>query len=204
MNKVFATLSNAYQLMQAEYGTIDTWGLKNTTNRDPETGEMVYDYSAQSLVTERFKKYLKVAKTCQIGQTCFGGAFYALNGTKLLDAFVIDASSDSPADANFYLSDGIFISFGWWWRNRGHISVILPGKDATLGKNRFFFVYNSKGVFPEGMKDATEDKFQNCDAADTTISSGRGCTAWVIYNKNMDYLHCRDELSWDGKHKCSD
>ena len=27
------------------------------------------------------------------------------------------------------------------------------------------------------------------------------CTAWVLYNENMDYLHC-DDLSWTGKTKC--
>ena len=31
--------------------------------------------------------------------------------------------------------------------------------------------------------------------------NGAGCTAWVIYNENMDYLRC-DDLSWDGKHEC--
>ena len=28
-----------------------------------------------------------------------------------------------------------------------------------------------------------------------------GCTAWVLYNENMEYLRCSD-LSWDGKKKC--
>lgn len=32
--------------------------------------------------------------------------------------------------------------------------------------------------------------------------TGGGCTAWVIFNENMDYLHC-DDLSWNGKTKCS-
>ena len=32
-------------------------------------------------------------------------------------------------------------------------------------------------------------------------AQGRSCTAWVLYNENMDYLHCSD-LSWDGKHSC--
>ncbi len=27
------------------------------------------------------------------------------------------------------------------------------------------------------------------------------CAAWVIYNENLDYLHCND-LAWDGKTKC--
>ena len=31
--------------------------------------------------------------------------------------------------------------------------------------------------------------------------NGYGCTAWVIYNENMDYLHCNG-LGWDKKVRC--
>ena len=27
-------------------------------------------------------------------------------------------------------------------------------------------------------------------------------TAWVIYNKNMDYLHCPEKLGWDKAQSC--
>ena len=27
------------------------------------------------------------------------------------------------------------------------------------------------------------------------------CTVWVLYDENMDYLHCND-LSWTGKKTC--
>ena len=46
-----------------------------------------------------------------------------------------------------------------------------------------------------------------CKRLDTSVgvgdilSNGMGCTSWVFFNENMDYLHC-DDLSWDGKTKC--
>lgn len=44
----------------------------------------------------------------------------------------------------------------------------------------------------------TETSFDNECLQKT---SGFGCTAWVIYNSNMDYMHCSD-ISWDGKTSC--
>ena len=52
--KVYTTLSNAFQMVNAEYGPISTWGLKNTTSVD-ENDEVVYDHSAQKIVAERIK-----------------------------------------------------------------------------------------------------------------------------------------------------
>ena len=40
-------------------------------------------------------------------------------------------------------------------------------------------------------------------AAKNEYANGNGCTAWVIINENMDYLHCSD-LSWTGKHSCKE
>ncbi len=37
-----------------------------------------------------------------------------------------------------------------------------------------------------------------CNKRNQVHLNGYGCTAWVIYNENMDYLHCND-LNWDGK-----
>lgn len=41
-----------------------------------------------------------------------------------------------------------------------------------------------------------EDK---CDISKP--KTGTSCSAWVIYNENMDYIRCSD-LSWGGKTKC--
>ena len=65
LTKIYSTLSQAYQMMQAEYGQISTWGLKNTNNGDvDEEGVPIYDHSAKIVIAERFKHYLKVARTC--------------------------------------------------------------------------------------------------------------------------------------------
>ena len=207
LTKVYSTLSSAYQMMQAEYGTINTWGMTPTnTGEVDEEGNKIYDHSAQKLFAERFKKYLKIAKQCEVGKVCYPGAFYTLDGTLRTEANKpVTETGDSPAEGKFFLQDGTYVSVGWFEKNFGALYVILPqGKDAILGKNRFYFEVNSKGVVPRGMKDSAFTLETFCNPENTENTSGQGCTAWVIYNKNLDYLHCHDKLSWDGAHSCKE
>ncbi|MBE7709318.1 MAG: hypothetical protein E7Z93_02590 [Cyanobacteria bacterium SIG32] len=124
---------------------------------------------------------------------------------------MVNESSDSPPEANFFLNDGTFIEIGWYsgTSNILDLAVTLPYGKYQLGKTRFFFVYSSnKGLHPEGdgvLGSYNHDTFNTyCNPANTTTNAGRSCTAWVIYNKNMDYLHCADKLSWDGAHSCKE
>lgn len=73
-------------------------------------------------------------------------------------------------------------------------------KKNVYGKNLFeFHVFNDR-ILPAGNKNTTYMSFSaNCKRT----AQGRGCTAWVLENGNMDYLRC-DDLSWDGKRKCDD
>lgn len=76
-----------------------------------------------------------------------------------------------------------------------------------LGVEVFTFAFTKKGFVPIGRQGTPSyGSFeQYCNPENASVSAdaqGRGCAAWVIFNGNMDYLHCND-LSWSGKHKCS-
>ena len=207
--KTYSMLSQAVQRMQTDYGTIDSWGLSNTYTGqiDEETGKTIYDWSAQKIIAERLKQYLNVTRTCELGKICLNASSYTLSGQKIGDPAPVSASSDSPPEAKFFLADGTYVGLGWYGTGaeKIDINVILTqlGKNKSiLGENRFFFELTPKGLRPEGLNDA-RNVFNKCDPklANDTMA-GRGCTAWVIYNKNMDYLHCREKLDWNGKHSC--
>lgn len=52
------------------------------------------------------------------------------------------------------------------------------------------------------MKDDPNYQFKDfCNKSKSTDANGLACTAWVIFNENMDYLHCND-LDWSTKIKC--
>ena len=206
LTKLYSTLTQAYQMLQAEYGQLSTWGLKNTyTNKVDDDGNPIYDTSANQIISQRFKEQLRVARECTEGDNfCYPYAYYNLAGVKIKDAGSVDSRAD--ASSKFYIQDGTFISFGDYV-GVGTIIVILPTrKDATLGKNYFYFYFNDKGLFPAGTKDATNYPFRTCDSnySGSAAIAGQGCAGWVIYNKNMDYMYCREKLSWDGAHSCDD
>ena len=211
--KIQSTLSHAFKMAEVEYGPISTWGLTstNTGKIDSETGKSIYDTSAQREIAQRIKPYLRVNKTCVQDEMCYPYPGYSLSGIKLNDNYIA-GSGNTPPEALFYLNDGTFIQLGWYSQTakKIDISVTLPDNKSVLGKNRFFFFHISeKGIFPEGLENppvtVTTSNFEtNCNPSFENTLSGRYCTAWVIQNKNMDYLHCADELSWSGKHQCSD
>lgn len=68
-----------------------------------------------------------------------------------------------------------------------------------VGKDTFAFVITKEGIVPHGTQDDTMYKFSTKCLAKPGDSWG--CTAWVIVNENMDYLHCND-LDWNGKTSC--
>ena len=216
LTKNYTILASAYQMMTTEYGYITSWGLNRTdTGEVDENGNPIYDTTGNDLIAERLRKYLKVAKICEAGKVCYPGASYNIAGDKLTDANqVFDDRNDTSPASNFFLQDGTFVVMGWYnggafssdsW---GTIFVVLPqGKDSILGKTKFYFKYNAKGLLPTGGKndDGTGRSFSTgCNPDDHDAKSGQHCAAWVIYNKNMDYLKCHDKLSWDGAHSCKD
>ena len=87
----------------------------------------------------------------------------------------------------------------------GEFSVDINGNKLPnqTGKDVFYFFIAKQGVIPAGTKDETRRWSNFSDECMATTAGGVGCTAWVVYNENMDYLHCRD-LSWTGKHSCKE
>ncbi len=85
------------------------------------------------------------------------------------------------------------------------IQVDINGlkKPNEWGKDSFEFRVYTDGILPRGIFERkSNDGFDKCYkgmGGDLTT-----CTAWVINYKNMDYLKCRDKISWDGAHSCKD
>ena len=67
-----------------------------------------------------------------------------------------------------------------------------------FGKDSFLFAMKKDRIIPYGTKRESPKFSQACNKYS---SYGYDCTAWVIQNENMDYLHC-DDLDWNKKIKC--
>lgn len=67
-----------------------------------------------------------------------------------------------------------------------------------FGKDVFQFSLLLDGILPAGMpqEGVWTGKFDEC------IKKGLNCTAWIIINKNMDYLRCPDKVGWETQSSC--
>ena len=201
LKKTYSVLSQAMLMAVNENGTADMWDAYQSEN-DGDSEESVTRFTPVNLV-----KQLKVAKDCGFTSNgCFPAAEYkALNGA---------AERDFENLSRYYkivLSDGTMLALegyepqkdvfdGVEDRAYGEIWVDTNGKKFPnkVGKDLFLFLYKKDRILPYGYNN-TDKPLSSTGCS--TAGTGYGCTAWVLYNENMDYLHC-DDLSWTGKRQC--
>ncbi|MDR1327929.1 MAG: type II secretion system GspH family protein [Heliobacteriaceae bacterium] len=201
LKKFYSVFSQAFELAVMQEGDPADWDL------------IGYDDAQGSLnLLSYFAPHLKIAKNCGLGTGCFPDVDY-----KTLDKLVSLNINRYPEQAKIQLNDGTLIRFvtrsadcSADYGSTKMLSSVCASIDADIngfappnqwGRDIFGFNITKYGVVPNGTKDENISEF--FDFGTCKISSyGYGCTAWVIYNENMDYLHC-DDLSWDGKTKCT-
>lgn len=156
---------------------------------------------------EKFGKYLKYQKTCGRNKGCFPNVTYKSVTGNGYSKWEDDTTDRSRA----ILTDGTLIMFNKSviTENENYIYaqiyVDINGFKGPnqLGRDFFYFYINPEKIVPAGAK-ALEEKSEDQKFTKNCIQqNGYACAAWVIYNENMDYLHCKD-LSWDGKHSCKE
>ena len=156
---------------------------------------------------EKFGKYLKYQKTCGRNKGCFPNVTYKSVTGNGYNKWEDDTTDRSRA----ILTDGTLIMFNKSviTENENYIYaqiyVDINGFKGPnqLGRDFFYFYINPEKIVPAGAK-ALEEKNEDQKFTKNCIQqNGYACAAWVIYNENMDYLHCKD-LSWDGKHSCKE
>ena len=210
LKKVYSILNQAYLRAQNDNGTIDNWGLSNSQfEENPDTGEKEVGDQALNismLFWSKLQPYLQVLKTCTDTTSdaqCETRTTYSLDGRKRYDSSVF----------RLILNDGAALAGGWLTlsdcntdkrKSCGDIFVDINGTAApnTYGRDIFYFWVFKDRILPMGY---AEDRYKFEDLCSRTNNgqdaNGYACTAWVIFNENMDYLKC-DGLSWSGKHKC--
>lgn len=217
LKKVYSILSQAYLFAVEEYGTPDLWNLKGKAEIKDDDGNIIgYDSSGIEIQRKYLTKFMK-GKSCEKIEKCLPAAknTYMFNLSQKNQSSGSSGLWEIPV---FVLPDNTFIQFTNIVSenctsvdvNRAevcsHIEVFLPSgaKEYRRGVNNFMFYLSRNGIIPAGRENSrlySFERFCKNDKSNTDPQNGHGCTAWVIYNENMDYLHCAD-LSWSGKNKC--
>lgn len=202
LNQTYAILQNATERMvQDENGGLDNiWG----------------EYP-QKTYYELLPKYLKVTevkrtktKTCcknragtTLGISYGNGKMYTLpSGAEMflkpntkIDRTYVQCNMTTKYNGTLYFN------------GCGEFYIDIDGFNNgrnVWGYDVFRFDLVRDGILPVGMPKETvwTQKFDEC-LNDNSCYPG-GCTAWVIQNKNMDYLHCPEKLGWNKASSCKD
>ena len=216
LNQTYSQLLQAFRLMVDEYGTIDTWS-KDTVER-------------QTLLQERLPQFIKISpcdwqkclgktysfhtdKTKKIGRFAwYNETYHMQNGAVLklpqkgngLNGECIQNMAMNQYGTNETGTRPIY--YGTYLHGCGEFFVDLNGASGPNIPNidTFSFKVVIDGIVPAGgpKEDVWLETFssQCLDPSPTGYYLGR-CAAWVIENKNMDYLHCNN-LSWTGSRRC--
>ncbi len=209
LKKVYSTLSNAMMQTVQENGPFQEWGLDISQPDIMEDVEAIENSNkGRDKFIDIFSKYLKTVSVCK----------YSESNCKIYNTTNLAGKVDT-ADSysnRIVLADGtyfghIFInsstcSSANWQNICGSIKVDLNGdkKPNTYGKDIFQFYITPTSIIPAGTSsDTTPNNFAEACVKSSTRLNGVGCTAWVIYNENMDYLHCPEKLGWNKKLKCN-
>lgn len=174
VQKAYSTINEAFERVQAEYGNIQRWPLRDFGwNGNNDT-----DFFAN-----RMSEYLKVSKNCarNANQGCMASSVKYLNGTSTTSGYSAVTDADTSA-YKMILADGtglaIQVVSGSIFMN---VDIDGPRKGSgTIGKDWFRFVYDAsstKKVIPANTSNLTR-----------SFATGEGLTAWVIETGNMDYL----------------
>lgn len=204
--ETFSIISQAYKHAIEDKGDPSAWS-------DMSSAEGMYDSKAHINFANMIKPHMKIANDC-VGKgndytkkyctsDYYGSEAYA--SVKLLNGTTVVFRIWSPT-CNFRYKVDSSIN-----RNNvcGAITVQLePDKKRENGKNTFTFYTTSDAIVPFGLKGSTLEFEKACDLNNKqpypSFSGGNmyGCTAWVIQNRNMDYLHCPGKLGWDKGVRC--
>lgn len=83
------------------------------------------------------------------------------------------------------------------------VDINGPAGPNKTDIDAFRFVVVQNGIVPAGSakEQIWTERFKDTCIKYQKYQTGK-CTAWVIYNKNLDYLKCPEKLGWDKASSC--
>lgn len=206
VNVIYSKLLEGFRLMIEENGTIDTYG----STSDERTLK----------VNELLPKYIKGLSPCAYSYDCFNDLykFKYVNDTdkvgrtriatfKMVDGAVLQFGIDSGCTQTMAMDqkNEYGYAYGTYGMGCGSLVIDLNGRLGPNVSDIDFFKFRivTDGIIPAGSSKETVWTQTFLDQCLENRAHNLGnCTAWVIANKNMDYLHCPEKLGWDKASSC--
>lgn len=201
LKQTYSILSQAFLHMVEENGTLDTWSD-----------------NSQEFLKQEFLKHLTVVKSCNDNYWCFanssglthnsgiGFSSYTLNNGVVIGIGTRITNNGEESWGHCFYKIASSQNKGSIHQGRcGSIQVDINGKKGPnkTAQDIFTFYLYADNIIPLGApihtsSSWTEDFNRGC-ISERSLGT---CTAWIIYNENMDYLHCPEKLGWGKAMKC--
>ncbi len=212
LKKFNSVMNQAFTMAKVQNGEVEDWGLQRAgMSEEPTEDEKITYAQMKEKIWDILSPYLKIASRCKTSENgCMKYDRYSLDGSKFSTFSPEVVFADGTTIVGTTVSSATCSTVKGTSEHLKHVcgeifvDVNGPKPPNATGKDVFIFLYTKYGFVPEGLPQLlptafTMEKF--CNKDNPSILNGYGCAAWVIYNENMDYLHC-DDLSWDGKKRC--
>lgn len=190
LKKYYSTLSNAYVMLQREFGSYEDWAPKTEGH-------------AQSRATaEKLEPYLKIAKKCDVNTPGCWAKTLDLS-KKGYTAYAADYGNGSSGVISYRLQDGVNICLDLWspytdiWgikhetKTDARFLVVYVDtngdkKPNAMGHDVFAFVFtDQRGLLPSG---ADSNRYCNRKSGGGKESfSGYTCTAKALREGAINY-----------------
>lgn len=222
VGKTYSMLNEAFARAIADNGTVDNWCQLDQyeSNGYPTCSIKMVDI---------ISNYLKVTKKC-LG---WPDAYKCMSGDINYTSTQGEKNKFSFKQISYFrairLANGMGITFdarnygnnhSVWCKHYSNIQsasescgFIYVDINGNKGPNQdgvdlFAFIIYRNGLVGHGRKGIIRDVGFEWNCLKKTMTApdqGRGsCTAWVLQNKNLDYLHCPDKLGWDKAKSCKE
>ena len=200
LKQTYSIFSQAVELAQIDYGDINFWS-DEASQDEQELVDLFY---------KRITSHIDTVKNCEVSDV------YSFCKDLSVKYETLDGQRTSVTAMTAHsgiLKNGVIFSIyirrsgDKWWGSYAMITVDINGEAGpnVISKDVFAFLiadytsnwdkYEKPMVYPNGY-------YYNLDECLTLFNTK--CTAWVLKYENMDYLHCPDKLSEDGKHSCKE
>lgn len=194
LKRAYSILQNVSDKMRSVNGDMDEWA----------------DDSLDFFANELFKN-LSVIKKCEKAAHCSSGLAYTYPAAVLIDGMVVAPVlrnknfSESLAVCKSSASEKTVLALHYQFCAKVLVDINGKVRPNRLGEDVFEFRFFTDGVLPNGINSNTggnvaAENFETC----LQNRGGQGtCTAWVLINENLDYLHCPDKIGWNKASSCS-
>ena len=203
VKKAYSEISQAYMSAVQGEGTPDNWGLVSWSDTGIDEHNILY----------HLKPYLKFTEycgsetyNCWVDTKSVSGATFQHKNSKIYSRAIL---SDGTAILSLMDRADCSTTVGVNGQIKGvcgTIRIDVNGKrfPNMMGRDVFSFWVTKDKIVPTGTQ--LENKSSNSSFENGCVgqAEGRGCTAWLLYNENMDYLHCPDKLGWDKAKSCKE